>query len=326
MILAGDIGGTKSLLALYPPGGDPRRPVHGRSLPSREYSRLSDCLKDFLDAAREKVTFACLGIAGPVVGGRSVTPNLPWETVDATELRQALDAEVVLLNDLEAKAYGIATLRPEELHCLHPGKPATGNAALIAPGTGLGECILFWDGKMHRPSASEGGHCSFAPRNEIEIGLLRYLLRKYHHVSFDRIVSGKGLVNIYNYLRESGSAEPAPVHEEISKDDDPAAAISRAALEGRSELCRKALHLWVECFGAEAGNLALKALATAGVYLGGGIAPKILPKLTDGTFLAAFRDKARLAPLLEAIPIHVILNDQAALYGAARFALQFSPP
>ena len=321
MILAGDIGGTKSLLALYPPGGDPRQPVHGRSLPSRNYSQLSDCLKDFLDAAKEKVTFACLGIPGPVVVGRSVTPNLPWDTVDAAELREALGTEVVLLNDLEAKGYGIATLRPEELHCLSPGQPAAGNAALIAPGTVLGECILFWDGQMHRPSASEGGHCSFSPRNEMEIGLLRYLLRKYHHVSFDRIVSGKGLVNIYNYLRDSGSAEPASLHEEISTAADPAAAISRAALEGRSELCQKALHLMVESFGVEAGNLALKALATAGVYLGGGIAPKILPKLADGTFVAAFRDKARLAPLLEAVPIHVILNAQAALYGAARFAL-----
>jgi len=333
MILAGDIGGTKSLLALYPPGGDPRQPAQERSLPSRNYSRLSDVLKEFLAEVKSKVTLACLGIPGPVVDGRSETPNLPWETVNASELRQALGAEVVLLNDLEATGYGISTLRDDEFRCLSEGKPhPRGNAALIAPGTGLGECILFWDGQMHRPSASEGGHATFAPRNELEIGLLRYLQRQLDHVSYDRVLSGKGLVSLYEFLRDSGSAEPAWLRDELSQADlpaeasaqagDPAAAISRLALEGRSELCARALDLWVGIFGAEAGNLALKALATAGVYLGGGIAPKILPKLTDGTFLAAFRAKGRLSTLLEAMPVRVILNDKAALYGAAAFALR----
>ena len=326
MILAGDIGGTKALLAFYEPaaaGGDPRAPSEERNLPSRNYAGLPDLLKDFLKTAKGKATRACLAVPGPVVGRRSSTPNLPWPIVDAEELSTVVGAEVTLLNDLEAKGYGIATLRDDELHCLSEGKGQSGgNAALIAPGTGLGECILFWDGQMHRPSASEGGHCSFAPRNEIEIGLLRYLLRKYNHVSYDRIVSGKGLVNIYHYLRDSGSAEPLWLREEMSKAGDAAAVISRVALEGRSELCVRALDLWAASFGAEAGNLALKALATFGVYLGGGIAPKILPKLSDGTFLSAFRDKARLAPLLEAIPVRVILNDKAALYGAARYALE----
>ncbi len=323
MILAGDIGGTKSLLALYPPGGDPRRPASERSLPSRDYSRLSDVLTNFLAEAKGKVTLACLGIPGPVVDGRSKTPNLPWETVDAAELRDALGAEVILLNDLEATGYGISTLRDNEFHCLSEGKAQPhGNAALIAPGTGLGECILFWDGQMRRPSASEGGHATFAPRNELEIGLLRYLQRQLEHVSNDRIISGQGLVSIYEYLRDSGSAELGWLRDEIAKADDPAAAISRLALEGRSELCARALDLWVASFGAEAGNLALKALATAGVYLGGGIAPKILPKLTDGTFLNALHDKGRLAPLLAAMPVRVILNDKAALYGAARYVLQ----
>ncbi len=323
MILAGDIGGTKSLLGLYEPGGDPRQPAEERSLPSRNYASLADVLKDFLKTAKGKATRACLAVPGPVVERRSTAPNLPWPTVDAAELSKVVAAEVTLLNDLEATGYGLATLRASELHCLAVGKPAAaGNAALIAPGTGLGECILVWDGTMHRPSASEGGHCSFAPRNEIEIGLLRYLLRKYNHVSYDRIVSGQGLVNIYHYLRDSGSAEPAWLREELEKADDAAAVISGFALEGRSELCARALDLWAASFGAEAGNLALKALATFGVYLGGGIAPKLLPKLADGTFLTAFRDKGRLAPLLEAIPIRVILNDKAALYGAARYALQ----
>jgi len=337
MILAGDIGGTKSLLALYPPaaaGGDPRQPASERSLPSRNYSRLNDVLTDFLAEAKSKVTLACLGIPGPVVDGRSKTPNLPWETVDAAELRDTLGAPVVLLNDLEATGYGIATLGDDEFHCLSEGKAQPhGNAALIAPGTGLGECLLFWDGRMRRPSASEGGHATFAPRNELEIGLLRYLQRQLDHVSNDRIISGQGLVSIYEYFRDSGSAEPAWLRQEIWGADlpagasaqagDPAAAISRLALEGRSELCARALDLWVASFGAEAGNLALKALATGGVYLGGGIAPKILPKLTDGTFLNALRDKGRLAPLLAAMPVRVILNDKAALYGTARFALQY---
>ncbi|MCI0403953.1 MAG: glucokinase [Acidobacteria bacterium] len=323
MILAGDIGGTKSLLGLYEPGGDPRQPAEERSLPSRNYPGLADVLKDFLKAAKGKPTLVCLAVPGPVVERRSITPNLPWPAVDAAELSIVVGAEVTLLNDLEATGYGIATLRADELHSLSEGKGQTGgNAALIAPGTGLGECILVWDGTMHRPSASEGGHSSFAPRNEIEIGLLRYLLRRYNHLSYDRIVSGQGLVNIYHYLRDSGSAEPAWLREELAKAEDPAAAISGLALEGRSELCTRALDLWAASFGAEAGNLALKALATFGVYLAGGIAPKLLPKLADGTFLAAFRSKGRLTPLVEAMPVRVLLNDKTALYGAARYALQ----
>ena len=335
MILAGDIGGTKSLLAFYEPAaasGGPRHALDERSLPSRKYLSLAELLRDFLQATEKKPTRACLAVPGPVVERRSSTPNLPWPTVDARELSEVIGVEVVLLNDLEATGYGIATLRDDELRCLSEGKPQPGgNAALIAPGTGLGECILFWDGQMHRPSASEGGHATFAPRNEMEIGLLRYLLRQFDHVSNDRIISGQGLVSIYNYLRDSGSAEPGWLRQEVWGADlpagasaqagDPAAAISRLALDGRSELCVRALDLWTAAFGAEAGNLALKALATFGVYLGGGIAPKILPKLTDATFLTAFRNKGRLSPLVEAMPVRIILNDKAALYGAARYAL-----
>ncbi|MBI2956783.1 MAG: glucokinase [Acidobacteria bacterium] len=322
MILAGDIGGTKSLLAFYEPKGDPRQPVEERSLASRGYPSLADLLRDFLAQTKKKPTRACLAVPGPVVEHRSRTPNLPWPLVEAEELSSVVGAEVTLLNDLEATGYGIPTLRDDELHCLAEGKAQPGgNAALIAPGTGLGECILFWDGTMHRPSASEGGHATFAPRNELEIALLRYLLRQHDHVSFDRIVSGKGLVSIYEFLRDSGSAEPDWLRKELATAADPAAAISRLALDARSELCARALDLWVSAFGAEAGNLALKALATFGVYLGGGIAPKILPKLSDGTFLAAFRAKGRLTPLVSAMAVRVVLNDKTALYGTARFAL-----
>lgn len=323
MILAGDIGGTKSLLAFFSPKGDPRAALHERSLPSRNYPGLAEVLTDFRKGAPGPIQLACCGVPGPVVEGRCETPNLPW-VVDARELEQRLGAPVILTNDLEATGYGIATLRPEEFATLSEGQPNPhGNAALIAPGTGLGEAILFWDGHQHRPSASEGGHADFAPRNALEIDLLRYLLKMYDHVSYDQVATGRGLRQIYNFLRETRAAdEPAWLKEELARASDPAPVISRAALEKRSELCGKVLDLWVSLFGAEAGNLALKALSTAGVYLGGGIAPKILPKLQDGTFLAAFRDKGRLATIVSQMPVRVILNDQTALYGAAAFALR----
>lgn len=323
MILAGDIGGTKSLLAFFSPDGDPRAARHERSLPSREYPGLAAVLSDFLREAPGPVERACFGVPGPVVAGRCETPNLPW-VVETAELHRLLGVEVLLINDLEATAYGIATLRAEELVMLSEGQPnPQSNAALIAPGTGLGEAILFWDGRQHRPSASEGGHADFAPRNELEIELLRYLLKTYKHVSYDQVITGRSLRQVYDFFRDtSRGEEPAWLKEELARATDPAAVISRAALEKRSELCVQALDLWVAVFGAEAGNLALKALATAGVYLAGGIAPKILPKLKDRTFLSAFCDKGRLSALVAQMPVRVILNDKTALYGAARLALE----
>ena len=322
MILAGDIGGTKSLLALFAPGGDGRAAQHEESLPSRNYAGLEAVVADYLKRRREKVTLACLGVPGPVIDSRCVTPNIPWK-VDARELRRVVGAEVILLNDLEAMGYGLATLGSDDFATLNEGQPQTGNAALIAPGTGLGEAILFWDGRRHRPSASEGGHASFAPQNELEIALLQHLMKQHEHVSNDRIVSGSGLKRVYDFLKESRQGpEPEWLRLELAAAEDPAAVISRVALEGKAELCVKALDLWVAVFGAEAGNLALKALAVAGVYLGGGIAPKILPKLKDGTFLAAFQRKGRLSDVVREMPVRVILNPKVALYGAARFALE----
>jgi glucokinase len=291
-------------------------------LPSRDYAGLEAVVKDYLGQRREKVTLACLGVPGPVLDSRCVTPNIPW-VVDARELRRVLGAEVILLNDLEAMGYGLVTLGSDDFATLNEGQPQTGNAALIAPGTGLGEAILFWDGRRHRPSASEGGHASFAPQNELEIALLQHLMKQHEHVSNDRIVSGSGLKRVYDFLKESRQGpEPEWLRLELAAAEDPAAIISRVALEGKAELCVKALDLWVSVFGAEAGNLALKTLAVAGVYLGGGIAPKILPKLKDGTFLAAFRRKGRLSGVVNQMPVRVILNPKTALYGAARFALE----
>jgi len=323
MILAGDIGGTKSLLAFFSPEKGPRRPQHERSLPSRDYPGLAEVLKDYLKDAPGPVQAACLGIPGPIVENRSETPNIPW-VVEARQLRQVTGGEVLLVNDLEATAYGIATLNAEEFVTLSARQPnPAGNAALIAPGTGLGEAILFWDGSRHCPSASEGGHCDFAPRNAREIKFHSYLLQELDRVSFDRVVSGSGLPRLYNFLRDTRYAdEPAWLRQELARADDPAAVISRVALEKRADLCVKALDMWVSFLGAEAGNLALKALATAGVYVGGGIAPKILPKLQDGTFLTSFHDKGRLSGLVGSMPVQVILNDRTALYGAARFALE----
>jgi len=323
VILAGDIGGTKSLLAFFAAQTGPRAARSERSLPSRDYPGLAEVLADFLRHAPEPVEVACFGIPGPVVEGRSETPNLPW-VVDVRELRQVVGGNVILINDLEATGYGIATLGDEELVTLSAGQPnPKSNAALIAPGTGLGEAILFWDGRRHRPSASEGGHADFAPRNAREIDFLTYLLRQFDRVSYDRVLNGSGLRRLYDFLKETNYAEePGWLAEEMAQADDPAAVISRLALEGRSELCVKALDMWVSLLGAEAGNLGLKALATAGVYVGGGIAPKILPKLKDGTFLTAFHDKGRLSTLVGHMPVQVILNPKTALYGTARFALE----
>ena len=322
MILAGDIGGTKSRLAFFAPAGEPNHPRNERSLPSRDYSGLAAVVKDFLRDSTEQVELACFGVPGPVVEGLCETPNLPW-VVNARQLRRIVGGEVILLNDLEATAYGIATLKEEEFFSLSQGQPnRQGNAALIAPGTGLGEAILFWDGSQHRPSASEGGHTDFAPRTLLEMDFLRHAQKRFDHMSYDRVLSGPGLHLIYSFLKQADYAEePDWLREAMASADDPAAAISGCALEGRSELCAQALALWVSIFGAEAGNLALKALATAGVYLGGGIAPKILPKLKDGTFLTAFTDKGRLSSVVGQMPVRVILNDKAALFGAARFAL-----
>ena len=324
MILAGDIGGTKSLLAFFSRDAGPRQPRGERSLPSRSYAALAEVLKDFLHGTPEQVELACLGIPGPIVAGRSETPNIPWGVVDARELREVIGSEVILINDLEATGYGVETLGAQELDTLSEGQPnPQGNAALIAPGTGLGEAILFWDGSQRRPSASEGGHADFAPRNPQEIELLRYLLKDFDRVSWDRILSGRGLQDLYRFLRDTSQAEePGWLAEEMARASDPAAVISQRALDRSSELCVKALDLWVTLLGAEAGNLALKALATAGVYLAGGIAPKIRAKLHDRTFLESFHAKGRLSAVVKQMPVRLVLDQKAGLYGAARFALQ----
>lgn len=321
MILAGDIGGTKTNLALFAPRGQELHPVRQSSFSSRDFSTLEEIARRFLGDSPTRVEAACFGIAGPVRGGRVLATNLPW-LVDAQQLSRALQiSRVTLINDLEALAHGVALLTPEDFCELNPhAREATGNAAVIAAGTGLGEAGLYWDGRRHHPFASQGGHTDFAPRDERELALLRFLQKEFTRVSYERVLSGPGLHNIYRFLRDTGAGtEPSWLAEQLNTADPPAV-ISRLALERKSELCVEAVDLFVSIYGAEAGNLALKLLSTAGVYVGGGIAPKILDKLREGAFLKAFLAKGRMRGLLEDMPIRVILDDQAALRGAARCA------
>lgn len=321
MFLAGDIGGTKTNLACFGVEGKHLSSVAAGSFSSREHASLDEIVRQFMSVHHLRVKHACFGIAGPVRHGRCEAMNLAW-VVDARQLAGELGiATVTLINDLEANAYGIAALEPKDFVVLNEGAPdGQGNAAVIAAGTGLGEAGLYWDGKQHRAFACEGGHADFAPRNALEIDLLRYLLTQFGHVSYERVLSGPGLYNIYKFLRDTGRGEEPVWLSEEMRQHDPSAAISRAALEGSCVLCVQALHLFVALYGAKAGNLALTIMAAGGVFVGGGIAPKIIEKLTDGTFMAAFTAKGRMKPVLEAMPVRVILNDKTALLGAARCA------
>lgn len=321
MILAGDIGATNSRLAFFSERGGRLEPVVEETYPSRDHANLETIVKTFVSAHDLPIDVACFGVAGPVRHGRSDTTNLSWD-VDARELARALHLRSVrLLNDLEALAYGIAILAPDDFVTLNQGAAdASGNAAVIAAGTGLGEAGLYWNGQQHLPFAGEGGHASFAPSDPLQIELLRFLCHEFGHVSWERVLSGPGLHNIYRFLRDTGRGEEPDWLSHKMQQDDPSAVISQAALADTSPLCRQALDQFVVLYGAEAGNLALKLMATAGVYIGGGIAPKIIRKLTDSTFMAAFVAKGRLKPLLQQIPVRIIMNDKVALQGAARFA------
>ena len=322
LVFAGDIGGTKTNLALYSVHGEKLRSESMQTFASKGYSGLVPVLQDFLGSAQPKIDAACFGIAGPVVDGKVKTPNIPW-MVDSSELRRALKLDSVsLLNDLEAGAHGIFTLNNDEFSTLNEGTMRqSGNKALIAAGTGLGEAIMHDDGRHFHPLASEGGHADFAPRNELEIELLRYLLGRFGHVSYERVLSGPGLFNIYKFFKENrGLGEPQWLTERFAGGDDASAVVSKTALAGEAEICVKSLELFVSLYGGEAGNLALRAKSLRGLYIGGGIAPKILAKLKDGAFMRAFVDKGRYTDLLAAIPVQVVLNDQAALRGAAYYA------
>jgi glucokinase len=320
MILAGDVGGTKVNLALYDFIDGNLKHTRDKQYPAKEYSGLEEIVKEFI--VSEKVTAACFGVPGPVRDGRLRLTNLPW-TLDSRELASDLKIDYVfLINDLQANGYGIAELGADQIYTLSEGDPRQmGNRALISAGTGLGESFMIWDGRDYVPYPSEGGHADFAPRNEDEIDLLRFLKQKYNgRTSTERVVSGPGLTNCYEFLREvRGVEEPAWLAERIAN-EDPNAVITEVAIAAKSEICEKALDMFVSAYGAEAGNLALKILSVGGLYVGGGIAPRILEKLKDGTFMKAFTDKGRLSQLLVNTPVRVILESRTALMGAAAYA------
>jgi glucokinase len=323
MILAGDIGGTHARLSYYRQDIENGRfvSVHEHVYDSREFRGLNEVVLKFVSETGVHPTIASFGIAGPVRNGRVETPNLPW-VVESSRLARELQLDSVsLINDLEAQAWGIQCLGPSDTVTLNPSpaKQSAGNQAVVAAGTGLGEAGLAWDGERHHIFACEGGHCDFAPRNELEIELLRYLLTRFGHVSYERIVSGPGLVNVYMFLKDThrgNEKEPQWLRDEIAA-GDPGAAISKAAVSAKAPLAEQALDLWISIYGAEAGNMALKVLATGGVFLAGGIAPKILPKLSGPLFMEAFFSKGRMQPLLEAVPVRVITNEKTGLLGAA---------
>jgi glucokinase len=320
MILAGDVGGTKVHLALFDFINGKLTHTRDRQYPAREYSGLEEIVGDFLGA--DQPTSACFGVPGPVREGRLRLTNLPW-TLDSRELATHLRIDYVfLINDLEANGYGIAELDAKQIYTLSEGDASQmGNRALISAGTGLGQSFLIWDGRHHKPYPSEGGHCDFAPRNEDEIDLLRFLRQKYNgRISFERVVSGQGFMNIYEFLRDvRGLEEPAWLAERMSR-EDPNAVITELAMAAKSEICEKTTDMFVSAYGAEAGNLALKILSVGGLYVGGGIAPRILEKLKDGTFMKAFTDKGRLSQLLVNTPVRIVLESRTALLGAASYA------
>ena len=321
MILAGDIGGTNARLAYFQPQNGHLRLVSERVFPSREHSELGEIVTQFLDDSPTRPDVACFGIAGPVRNGRVETSNLPWVIEQSRLAKQIHLPATLLINDLEASAWGIGALVPADLVALNKvSGPAVGNQAVIAPGTGLGEAGLFWDGTRHHVFACEGGHTDFAPQNDLQIELLRFLQKRFGHVSYERVLSGPGLVNVYEFLRDSGNGKGSPELDETAYKSDPAATISRAALDGSSPLAEQSLDLWILVFGAEAANLALKTMATGGLFLAGGISPKVLAKLTGPLFMKAFLNKGRLRPLVEGIPVQVVTNDKAGLLGAARCA------
>lgn len=320
MILAGDIGGTHTRIALFEPGNK-LRVVLEQVYPSREHQGLDEIVRLFIQQHPAQLNAACFGIAGPIMNQAVSTPNLPWVINGAQLSQQAGIQQLWLINDLQAHASGVGDLDAADFVALNSAAPQPGNSALIAAGTGLGEAGLYWDGVVHHAFPCEGGHCDFAPRNDLEVALLQYLMKKFGRVSYERILSGPGLRNIYDFLRDTQVETETPaLTTELAQATDAVAVISQHALKGDSAICVRALGIFVDVYGAEAGNLALKMLATAGLFISGGIAGKILARLQGPEFLEAFTAKGRMKPLMETMPVKVITNDGVGLLGAARYA------
>jgi glucokinase len=325
MILAGDIGGTNARLAYFQPQDGTLRLVSERVFPSQQHRELGEIVTKFLDDSGVRPEVACFGIAGPVLNGRVETSNLPWVVEQSRLAKQIHLPATLLINDLEASAWGVGGLTAGDLVPLNAvAGRAVGNQAVIAPGTGLGEAGLFWDGSRHHVFACEGGHTDFGPQGELQVELLRALQARFGHVSYERVLSGPGLVNVYEFLRGAGCGKESPEFGAQLVKGDAAAIISHAAINGGNPLAEKALDLWVSVYGAEASNLALKLMATGGLFLAGGISPKILSKLKGPLFMQAFLAKGRLRSMVELVPVQVITNEKAGLLGAARCAAVWS--
>ena len=325
MILAGDIGGTKTVLALISPEQGVERPLRETTFRSTRYNSLESMIGEFLADIDENPAGASFGVAGPVKNGQAEITNLAWSVIDAISIQQNMGIpRVHLLNDLEAIATAVPHLRAKDLVTLNQGQSdPTGAIAVIAPGTGLGEAYLVWDGQRHRAYPSEGGHVSYAPGSKRELELLVYLWPKFGHVSYERVCSGSGIPNIYDYLRDSGRyKEPIWLQQELTTVDDRTPIIVNAALESKSKICTAALKLFVKVLAGEVGNMALNVLSTGGVYLGGGIPPRIVPWLQKPSFLKAFQSKGRFKELLAQMPVHVIMDPKIALHGAAYDGLE----
>jgi glucokinase len=318
-ILAADIGATKTILGVFS-ADDGATPLLIRRAATRDFASLEALVRGMLPEGSAAET-GCFGVPGPVVGGASDVTNLGW-TVDESGVGRALGLRrAILINDVEAMAYGIPLLAPRQLRTLNAGRPVpASNAALIAAGTGLGESVLCWNGSEHVPFASEAGHADFAPRTALEVELLEYLQRSIPHVSWEWVLSGAGLLNLYAFLRDRGEAPELAHVAAAMREQDPGSVIARAGLSGECALSAATLELFVTLYGAEAGNLALRSMATAGVYVGGGIAAKLADALASGSFMKAFIAKDRMETLLAGIPVRLILDETTALLGAARVA------
>jgi glucokinase len=323
MILAGEIGATRTRLAAFQTEGNQMKCVVEKIYMSQQHDGLSGLLATFIKTEGIPVHSACLGVAGPVRGGRSKISNLPW-VIDCGEVAKQLKLNSVgLLNDLEAYAYGIDGLDSKDFITLSEGaEEAEGNRAVISAKTGLGMAGLYWDGFRHHPFACEGGHSDFAPRNEIQTELLVYLQKKYGRISCERVLSGPGIKNIYEFLRDTHKAEePEWLRTELSAAPDPPALISKMALEGKAAICDQTLSIFVSVFGAQAGNCALNFMSTGGIFIGGVIAAKIEARMKDPVFLESFQDKGRMGAILKDMPVKIVVNDDCGMIGAARYTL-----
>ena len=326
MILAGDIGGTKTALGIYSPETDIGSPLAQETFSSADYAGLEAIVTEFLTNLDFKVEKAIFGVAGPVTGGKAVITNLPW-VIDEGQLKTALKiTHVKLLNDLEATAWSVLSLGKKDIYTLNKGeKIQGGKIAVVAPGTGLGEAFLIWDGYRYIAHSSEGGHADLAPTSHLEIELLRYLMNKYEHVSYELVCSGIGIPNIYNFFKDSGkAAEPDWLVKKLAKAKDPTPIIFNAAIgkDRTCPICEATVDTFISILGSETGNMALKVMATGGVYLGGGIPPRILPALKKGHFMEKFLRKGRMSRALLHVPVKVILSAKAAITGAAYYGLE----